>query len=36
MSKQLKIDFASEDKVREQQELNELYKPDPDEPWWNR
>lgn len=35
MSKQDK-QLLSEDKVREQQELDELYKPDPDEPWWNR
>ena len=35
MSKQDRS-LLSEDKVREQQELDELYKPDPDEPWWNR
>lgn len=34
--KQLIIDFEAAKKLKEQQELDELYKPDPDEPWWNR
>lgn len=34
-TKQLTLDFATADKIREQQEMDELYKPDPDEPWWN-
>lgn len=34
--KQLEIQFVSESTILEQQELDELYKPDPDEPWWNR
>lgn len=34
--KQLIIDFEAAKKQQEQQELDELYKPDPDEPWWNR
>lgn len=33
---QLKLDFDAADKIREQQELDELYTYDPDEPWWQR
>ena len=36
MSKQLTLDFVAAEKIREQQELEDLYKPDRDEPWWQK